>query len=186
MNILGYMQSILYLIMNALLYPVMGLLIVLFILMLPFEIPGWLLLLMAFFTGFVMDLFEHTYGIHTSATLLMAWFRPGVLKLIAPQDGYVPNSEPMIRNYGFSWFMKYSVILVFFHHAILFYFEVFTFHHFFTTLFRVFISSFFTIRHPLLSGLFRFLCLFNQLFADRLRNLCKLGKFHGELRLSLG
>ena len=34
MNILGYMQSTLYLIMNALLYPVMGLLIFLFILML--------------------------------------------------------------------------------------------------------------------------------------------------------
>jgi len=34
MNILGYMQSTLYLIMNALLYPVMGLLIILFILML--------------------------------------------------------------------------------------------------------------------------------------------------------
>ncbi len=34
MNILGYMQSTLYLIMNALLYPVVGLLIVLFILML--------------------------------------------------------------------------------------------------------------------------------------------------------
>lgn len=34
MNILGYMQSTLYLIMNALLYPVMGLLIVLFVLML--------------------------------------------------------------------------------------------------------------------------------------------------------
>ncbi len=118
---------------------------VLFILMLPFETPGWFLLLVAFFTGFVMDLFEHTYGIHTAATLLMAWLRPGVLKLIAPQDGYVPNSEPMIRDYGFAWYMKYSVILVFLHHAFLFYFEVFTFHHFFTTLFRVFISSFFTI-----------------------------------------
>ena len=34
MNILGYMQSTLYVIMNALLYPVMGLLIVLFVLML--------------------------------------------------------------------------------------------------------------------------------------------------------
>ncbi|MCK5508542.1 MAG: hypothetical protein KAI50_08480, partial [Desulfobacterales bacterium] len=34
MNILGYMQSTLYLIMNALLYPVMGLLIILFVLML--------------------------------------------------------------------------------------------------------------------------------------------------------
>jgi biopolymer transport protein ExbB/TolQ len=34
MNILGYMQSTLYLIMNALLYPVMGLLILLFVLML--------------------------------------------------------------------------------------------------------------------------------------------------------
>ena len=37
MNILGYMQSILYLIMNALLYPVMGLLIFLFILILFFS-----------------------------------------------------------------------------------------------------------------------------------------------------
>jgi len=34
MNILGYLQSILYLIMNALLYPVMGLIVFLFILML--------------------------------------------------------------------------------------------------------------------------------------------------------
>ncbi len=34
MNILGYMQSIFYLMMNAMLYPVMGLLIFLFIYML--------------------------------------------------------------------------------------------------------------------------------------------------------
>jgi len=118
---------------------------ILFILMLPFETPGWLLLILAFFTGFVMDLFQHTYGFHTAATVLMAWFRPGVLKLIIPQDGYVPNSEPRIHHYGFSWFMKYIVILVFIHHAFLFYFEVFSFHHFFTTLFRVIISALFTV-----------------------------------------
>ncbi len=118
---------------------------ILFILILPFETPGWLLLVLGFLLGFTMDLFEHTYGIHTAATVLMAWARPGVLKLIAPQDGYVPNSEPRIYYYGFAWFMKYATILVFIHHTFLFYFEVFTFHHFFSTLLRVVISSLFTI-----------------------------------------
>ena len=124
---------------------------ILFILVLPFETPGWLLLILAFVLGFTMDLFEHTYGIHTAATLLMAWCRPGVLRLIAPQDGYVPNTSPRIYDYGFSWFLKYTVILVFIHHVFLFYFEVFTFHHFFATILRVIISSFFTILLVILS-----------------------------------
>lgn len=124
---------------------------VLFILILPFETPGWLLLILAFILGFTMDMFEHTYGIHTAATVLMAWMRPGVLRLIAPQNGYAPNTEPRIYYYGFSWFLKYSVILVFVHHAFLFYFEVFTFHHFFSTFLRVLISASFTVLLVILS-----------------------------------
>ncbi len=127
---------------------------VLFILMLPFETPGWALLLLAFVMGFTMDLFEHTYGIHTAATLLMAWFRPGVLRLIAPREGYASNTLPGIYDYGLGWYLKYVVILVFIHHSFLFYFEVFSFKHFFDTLLRVIISSLFTIILVILSQFF--------------------------------
>ncbi len=127
---------------------------VLFILVLPFDTPGWLLLLLAFLTGFTIDLFEHTYGLHTAATVLMAWLRPGVLQLIAPRDGYTPNTRPGISDYGLGWFLEYTIPLILVHHLFLFYFEVFTFHHFFSTLLRVLGSTSFTLVLVLLGQLF--------------------------------
>ncbi len=127
---------------------------ILFLLILPFETPGWLLLLLAFFLGFTIDIFEHTYGIHTAATLFAAWLRPGVLKLFAPRDGYVSNTRPGISDYGLGWFLKYATTLIFAHHLFLFYFEVFSFHHFFSTLWRVLVSSTFTLLLVVLSQFF--------------------------------
>ncbi|MFZ4059415.1 MAG: rod shape-determining protein MreD, partial [Ferruginibacter sp.] len=40
---------------------------VLFILLLPFETPQWLLLISAFLLGFGVDLFSDTMGMHTAA-----------------------------------------------------------------------------------------------------------------------
>ena len=64
---------------------------VLFILLMPFETPGWVLLFSAFLLGGSIDLFEHTPGMHASAAVFMAFLRPAVLKLIAPREGYEPN-----------------------------------------------------------------------------------------------
>ncbi len=127
---------------------------ILFLLVLPFETPGWLLLLLAFLLGFTIDLFEHTLGLHTSATLFTAWLRPGVLRLIAPRDGYTPNTRPGIADYGTGWFLRYTVPLTLAHHLFLFYFEAFSFHHFFNTLARALVSSAFTLGLMLLSQLF--------------------------------
>jgi rod shape-determining protein MreD len=118
---------------------------VLFILLLPFETPGWLGLLLGFALGFTIDMFEHTPGLHTAATVLIAFLRPIVLKIVAPRDGYEPNTYPRIHYYGFLWFLKYALFLVFFHNLILFYFEAFSFHHFFTTLFRVVLSTLYSV-----------------------------------------
>ncbi len=124
---------------------------VLFILLMPFETPGWLLLIAAFLLGFSIDLFEHTPGIHASAMVLMAFIRPSVLKMIAPREGYEPNSYPRIHYYGVSWFLQYSAILVFSHHLFLFYLEVFTFSGFFITFLRILLSSLFSIGLIILS-----------------------------------
>lgn len=124
---------------------------VLFILLMPFETPGWLLLVSAFILGFSIDLFEHTPGVHASATIFMAFLRPTVLTMIAPREGYEPNSYPRIHYYGVSWFLQYSAILIFSHHLFLFYLEVFTFSGFFITLLRIILSSIFSIGLVMLS-----------------------------------
>jgi hypothetical protein len=112
---------------------------------LPFETPKWLLLLAAFALGITIDLFSSTLGMHSSATVVMAFFRPYVLKIISPRDGYESETLPQLRYYGASWFFKYAVILILIHHFFLFYIEVFRLSSFFTTFARVILSSIFTI-----------------------------------------
>lgn len=129
---------------------------ILFILLLPFETPGWLLLFVSFFLGLSIDIFAHTLGIHASASVFMAFCRPYILKIIAPRDGYEPGTFPRIHYLGFRWFLKYTVFLVFAHHIFLFYIEIFTFSNFFLTLFRIILSSLFSIVLIILSQYFIF------------------------------
>ncbi len=113
----------------------------LFILLMPFETPSWMVLLSGFILGFGIDLFEHTLGMHTAATVLIAFARPYILSLLAPRDGYEPDTFPRIHYYGFLWFFKYTLFLVFLHHFVLFYLEVFQLKYFLSTLLRVILSS---------------------------------------------
>ena len=129
---------------------------ILFILLLPFETPRWAQLLLGFILGFAIDLFEHTYGIHTAATALMAFLRSRILDLLAPRDGYEPDTFPRIHYYGFTWFLKYTVILVLIHHLALFYLEVFQLHDFFNTLLRVLLSTILSASTIILSQYFVF------------------------------
>jgi len=54
---------------------------VMFILILPVAMPSWILLLLGFLTGFVIDLFSGTMGVDTFATVIAAYVRPWVLSL---------------------------------------------------------------------------------------------------------
>ena len=127
---------------------------VLFILLLPFETPGWLLLILAFSLGISVDLFMHTPGMHASATIFMAFLRPYVLEMSAPRDGYEAGTFPRVHYYGFQWFLRYTVILVLAHHFFLFYLEVFRFAEFFSTLLRVLMSSLISVILIMLSQYF--------------------------------
>ena len=126
-----------------------------FILLLPVEIPAWLLLLLSFITGAMIDFFSGSPGMHSSATVLAGFVRPYILRLIAPRDGYEPNSDPSMFIYGFRWFLIYTVVIVFVHHTALFYLEVFRFTDFFRTLGRVMLSSVFSITFILLFEFYR-------------------------------
>jgi len=125
------------------------------VLLLPSAIPSWLLLIISFLTGLIIDLFMGSPGMHASATLLAGFCRPYLLTIIAPRDGYESGSDLSMSAYGFRWFLVYTVIIVVIHHTALFYLEVFRFSGFFRTLLRVILSSVFTIAFILLAERYR-------------------------------
>ncbi len=128
---------------------------ILLILLLPVEISAWLLLIICFFTGLIIDSFTGTPGMHTAASVLTGFVRPYILRLISPHDGYEPGSIPSMNIYGFRWFLFYTVIIILIHHLALFYLEVFRLADFFRTLLRVLLSSLFSITFILLVEYYR-------------------------------
>jgi rod shape-determining protein MreD len=128
----------------------------LFILLMPFETPRWTQLVLGFLLGMGIDLFLNTPGMHTAATVLVAFIRPYLLNLLAPRDGYDTDSFPRIHYYGFLWFLKYTLIIVVIHHFLLFYMEVFQLKDFLTTLSRVILSSILSTSTIILSQYFVF------------------------------
>lgn len=118
---------------------------VLFLLSLPFETPKWGLLVLGFLLGLTIDLFSHTVGMHTSACVFMAFLRPMVLRSLEPRDGYETESQPSVRDYGLSWYFKYSSILILAHHLFLFYIEIFKLDNFFHTFSRAVLSGAFSL-----------------------------------------
>jgi len=118
---------------------------VLFILLLPFETPAWLLLFLSFLMGFSIDVFSNTIGMHASACVFMAFLRPSILNAISVRDNYESNIEQGVYVYGFSWFFKYALFLILAHHSFLFIVEVFSFSNFGDTALRILLSTIFTL-----------------------------------------
>jgi rod shape-determining protein MreD len=128
----------------------------LFILLMPFETPRWAQLVSGFLLGMGIDLFLNTPGMHTFATVVVAFVRPYLLNLLAPRDGYEPDSFPRIHYYGFLWFLKYTLLIVLLHHFVLFYLEVFQLKDFLSTLLRVILSAILSTSTIVLSQYFVF------------------------------
>jgi hypothetical protein len=128
----------------------------LFILLMPFETPRWVILISGFLLGLGIDIFEQTPGMHTAATVLVAFIRPYLLNLLSPRDGYEPDTFPRVHYYGFLWFVKYALIIVVIHHFVLFYLEVFQLKDFLSTLLRVILSTLLSTSTIVLSQYFVF------------------------------
>lgn len=112
---------------------------VLFILTLPPNIGRINLLIWGFVSGMIIDIFENSGGVHTSATLLLAYFRPFILNLTAPRaDEELPRIS--LWTMGSTRFFTYITIGVFIHHLWLFAVEAFSIREVFSIFSRTFIS----------------------------------------------
>ncbi|MCG6186142.1 rod shape-determining protein MreD [Maribellus maritimus] len=117
---------------------------VLFIMLLPLSLPLYIVLPLAFLTGLTVDVFSNTLGIHAAATTFIAYIRPLVSRSISTHEED-RSDYPGMKYNGFRWFLYYTIIMVFFHHAILFFLEIFTFADFVQTFYRIVLSSLFSI-----------------------------------------
>ena len=128
---------------------------VLFILLMPVSTPRYAMLLLGFLLGLSIDIFSNTPGIHTSATVFMAFLRPVVVNPSTIDDADLMQPLSIVR-FGFWWYAKYAGILIILHHLFLFFIEMFTFNHFFTTLSRSFLSAIFTFVFVVISQFMMF------------------------------
>lgn len=118
---------------------------ILFVLLLPFNIPGYFLLGFSFLLGITIDIFGNTPGIHAGATVLLGFIRPAIAQLVSTRELIEKGPTPTMKILGMANFIKYIVIAVLIHHLVLFFAETFSFGDFFETLLRWLISSIFSI-----------------------------------------
>ncbi len=111
------------------------------LLMLPFSIPRWLLLLIGFVSGLIMDYFSGPLGLHTSACVVLAFAQPLMQRFLSPREGYDNSQRPTVQRMGLVWYLTYAGILTLFHHAWLFFFEVLRFSDFFYQLVHILLSA---------------------------------------------
>lgn len=100
---------------------------VIFVMMLPLDMPRIRVLFLGILMGFAIDLFEGTLGLHAAATTLMAFMRPGIIKLVTGGRNVENVSIPYISQVGTLWFIRYSTVLLFVHNTTLFFLETFNF-----------------------------------------------------------
>ena len=110
---------------------------VLFILLLPFETPKWLMLISSFLLGLSVDIFSHSYGMHAAASVFVAFLRPSLIRFIHSKKEYEAGVLPTMGHLGFSWFISYASLLIFIHHFIYFFLEAFRLSDFLNTFYRI-------------------------------------------------
>lgn len=118
---------------------------ILIILSLPVNMKPWMVVLLSFFTGMVMDTFSSTPGLHMAATGFMGYLRNFYLQFACSKEDFESKISPSISRKGVVWFLVYMIVMTLVHHVFLFYLEIYSFREFFRTLLRILSSTLFSV-----------------------------------------
>jgi hypothetical protein len=118
---------------------------VLFLLLLPSDVNRALLLLIAFTMGITVDIFSDAGGIHAAACVPIAYLRHVMLRSTTSLESKNDSFEPNIHYFGLRSYLVYAGVLVFVHHTIVSFLEVFEFSHVFRTFLKAIGSTLFTL-----------------------------------------
>ncbi|PSR14845.1 MAG: hypothetical protein DA408_01610 [Bacteroidetes bacterium] len=99
----------------------------LFILLLPFNTPRGVVVLLGFFLGFAVDWLYDSPGMNAGALVFTAFIRDIVLRILTPREGYNIKDTPTKDSLGHTWFFQYAAIMMLLHLFFYFSLEAFTF-----------------------------------------------------------
>lgn len=111
----------------------------LFVLLLPFETPRWMLMAIGFLAGLALDVFLGSMGMHAAACLLLGYLRPFLINIITPK-GTDFEISPNVYAQGITWFVVYLGISMFIYLTFYFVVEAATFLNFFMLLLKIILS----------------------------------------------
>lgn len=117
----------------------------LFILLLPVKTPTWLLMLIGFGVGLLVDIYDNTVGFHAAACVLMAYCRPFLFSLNTPRDGYDNITSPVLHVMGLPWTLLFLGLSVVLHHFLLFFIEAGSLDTFIQTLSKIGLNTAFSL-----------------------------------------
>jgi len=96
---------------------------VILIISLPLKTPNWFLLFYAFLLGFFIDIFSGSLGFHSTATILIAFFKPFISKITIPHNILADTDEITLKKIGNKAFITFSLFLILIHNSCLFIIE---------------------------------------------------------------
>ena len=116
---------------------------ILFIILYPVNGNKYGLLAASFILGLLMDTFLNSGGVHATACLVLAFFRPAIFKFSfgLSYEYQTVRLNDVVTPERFS-FLLLAVVL---HHTVLFILEIFTFNFFFNIIVRTLVSTLFTL-----------------------------------------
>jgi rod shape-determining protein MreD len=98
-----------------------------FIIYFPLKTNRSIFILIAFFTGLIIDFFSDTHGMHAAACLSIAYFRTYFLKIFFGMA--YKHQVVKFKHLEFKQNFFYLITMIFTHHVILFSLEVFSLNH---------------------------------------------------------
>ena len=116
---------------------------ILYIILFPVNGNKYNLLLSSFFLGLLIDVFLNSGGVHATACLLLAYFRPAIFKFSfgLSYEYQTVKLNDVLTPERFS-FIFISVLI---HHLTLFVFEIFTIQYVWGIILRTLVGSLFTL-----------------------------------------
>lgn len=97
------------------------------VLLMPIEISIIGAMTLAFFSGFVMDMFYDTMGLNAGGAVLLAYLRPKLVGFFSVQGELNSMQEYSVDSGGILWFFQYALLSSFIFSSVLFIMEAISF-----------------------------------------------------------
>ncbi|HOF15532.1 MAG TPA: hypothetical protein PLF32_05680 [Bacteroidales bacterium] len=118
---------------------------ILFILILPFQTPRWLVVLLGFLMGFSVDMFTGVLGLHAIASGLIAFLRMPIINVIPSKVTFEEHLRPILWDMHFKWYFQYVLYLTLIHHIVYYFLEAMSFDNFLLVLGIALLNVAFTV-----------------------------------------